>query len=229
MEVEALDEPVYVDRAMWEKIVLNLLSNAFKFTLTGGITVRLKRNLGFAELTVTDTGIGIPEAELPRIFERFHRVEGSRGRTFEGTGIGLALARELVKLHGGSIEVHSKQNHGSTFTVSIPFGTAHLPATRGSIGTSHKTPIKRPTYIAEAQACETVGPQSPDSSQTALESINALPLSRRSTVPESLLPMTMRTCAPTLRVSWLQPMKWKPLETDRRPWTQFSESVRTWY
>ena len=168
VEVEALDEPVYVDRAMWEKIVLNLLSNAFKFTLTGGITVRLKRNRGFAELTVADTGIGIPEAELPRIFERFHRVEGSQGRTFEGTGIGLALVHELVKLHGGSIEVHSELNHGSTFTVSIPFGTAHLPATRGSIGTSHKTPIKRPVYVEEAQSREIIGPQSQDSSQTAL-------------------------------------------------------------
>ena len=168
VEVEALDEPVYVDRAMWEKIVLNLLSNAFKFTLTGGITVRLKRNRGFAELTVADTGIGIPEAELPRIFERFHRVEGSRGRTFEGTGIGLALVHELVKLHGGSIEVHSELNHGSAFTVSIPFGTAHLPATRGSIGTSHMTPVKRPTYVEETQSWEIIGPPSRDSSQTAL-------------------------------------------------------------
>jgi PAS domain S-box-containing protein len=165
VEVEALDEPVYVDRAMWEKIVLNLLSNAFKFTLAGGITVRLKRNRGQVELTVADTGIGIPEAELPRIFERFHRVEGSRGRAFEGTGIGLTLVHELVKLHGGLIEVHSEPNHGSAFTVSIPFGTAHLPATRGSIGASCKAPVERPTYVAGARAREIVDP--PDSSQTA--------------------------------------------------------------
>jgi len=169
VQVDAFDEPVYVDRAMWEKIVLNLLSNAFKFTLTGGITVRLKRNPGCAELTVTDTGIGIPASELSRIFDRFHRVEGSKGRSFEGTGIGLALARELVKLHGGSIAVHSKPHHGSTFTVSIPLGTAHLPATRISIGTSHHTPLERPTYIAEAEASESIGRQSPNTSQKPIE------------------------------------------------------------
>jgi len=168
VEVETLDEPVYVDRAMWEKIVLNLLSNAFKFTLAGGISVRLKRNRGFAELTVADTGIGIPEAELPRVFERFHQVEGSRGRTFEGTGIGLALAYELVKLHGGSIEVHSKLNQGSTFSVSIPLGTAHLPAEPGAIGTSNGKPIKRPAYVENGQLGDIAGPPSSDSSQTAL-------------------------------------------------------------
>jgi PAS domain S-box-containing protein len=167
VEVEALDEPVYVDQGMWEKVMLNLLSNAFKFTLTGGITVRLKGNRGFAELTVSDTGIGIPEAELPRIFERFHRVEGSRGRAMEGTGIGLALVHELVKLHGGSIEARSELNHGTTFTVSIPFGTAHLATTLGSIGTSNITPIKRPPYFEEAQSPEIVSPPSRDSSQAA--------------------------------------------------------------
>ena len=99
-----LRAPVYVDREMWEKIVLNLLSNAFKYTFDGGITVTLHAVNGGegVELMVRDTGMGIPAAELPRIFERFHRVEGTRARTHEGSGIGLALTQELVRLHGGS-------------------------------------------------------------------------------------------------------------------------------
>ena len=115
-----LPSPVWVDRDMWEKIVLNLVSNAFKFTLEGTVTVRLRAERNRAELYVKDTGIGIPEGELLRIFERFHRVEGARGRSHEGTGIGLALVHELAKLHGGSAEVESKVDAGSTFTISHP-------------------------------------------------------------------------------------------------------------
>jgi signal transduction histidine kinase len=121
-----LAEPVYVDREMWERIVLNLLSNAFKFTFEGRVAVRLRRSGNQAVLTVEDTGIGIPEGELPRIFERFYRVEGAKGRTYEGTGIGLALIREYVKLHGGSIEAASRSGEGSTFTITVPFGSSHL-------------------------------------------------------------------------------------------------------
>jgi len=127
VDCASLPEPVYVDVEMWEKIVLNLLSNAFKFTFEGNITVRLRSDEGHAVLAVSDTGTGIPEAELTRIFDRFHRIEGARGRTDEGTGIGLALVQELVKLHGGSISATSRLETGSTFTVSVPFGTAHLP------------------------------------------------------------------------------------------------------
>lgn len=123
-----LAEPVYVDHTMWEKIVLNLLSNAFKFTFTGSIEVALNAVGETVELTVRDTGIGIAEAELPRLFERFHRVEGARGRTFEGSGIGLALVQELVRLHGGSVQVTSTIGSGTIFTVALPLGTAHLPA-----------------------------------------------------------------------------------------------------
>jgi PAS domain S-box-containing protein len=122
-----LGEAVFVDREMWEKVVLNLLSNAFKFTFEGGITVAL-RNAGLGvELVVSDTGTGVPEEALPRMFERFHRVEDARGRSHEGSGIGLALVNELVKLHGGSIEVQSKLGEGTRFTVSVPKGSAHLP------------------------------------------------------------------------------------------------------
>jgi signal transduction histidine kinase len=125
-----LRQPVYVDRDMWEKIVLNLLSNAFKFTFEGAITVALRGAGDAVELAVTDTGTGIPAHQLPRVFERFHRIEGARARTFEGSGIGLALVHELVRLHGGHILVASQPGAGTTFTVSIPLGTAHLPAER---------------------------------------------------------------------------------------------------
>jgi PAS domain S-box-containing protein len=127
---QPLSEPVYVDREMWEKIVLNLLSNAFKFTFEGEIGIRIREAAGGVELTVSDSGIGIPPEELPRLFERFHRVEGARGRTHEGTGIGLALVQELVRLHGGTVHVSSETGVGTTFTISLPRGTAHLPADR---------------------------------------------------------------------------------------------------
>ncbi len=124
-----LPQPVYVDRDMWEKVVLNLISNAFKFTSEGEIEVRLEpaTDGSVARLSVRDTGTGIPPEEMSRLFERFHRVEGTRGRTHEGTGIGLALVQELVKLHGGSISVESELGRGSAFSVHIPFGIAHLP------------------------------------------------------------------------------------------------------
>ena len=120
-----LDVLPEVDRDMWEKIVLNLVSNAFKFTLEGEIAVSLARRGARVELVVRDSGCGIPSAELPRIFDRFHRVQGTPGRTHEGTGIGLALVQELVRLHGGSISVASEQGVGTTFTVSIPIRTNH--------------------------------------------------------------------------------------------------------
>jgi len=118
-------EPAYVDSEMWEKIVLNLISNAFKYTIKGEVTVTVSVSADgkTAQLSVRDTGTGIPAQELPRLFERFHRIEGQVGRTFEGTGIGLALVQELVRLHEGSIRVTSVEGEGSTFTVTIPLGT----------------------------------------------------------------------------------------------------------
>jgi anti-anti-sigma factor len=125
-----LGRPVHVDRDMWEKVVLNLLSNALKFTFTGGITVRLRAGDDGAQLSVSDTGTGVPPDELPRLFERFHRVADARGRSGEGSGIGLAMVRELVSLHGGAIEADSTPDVGTTFRITLPFGTAHLPADR---------------------------------------------------------------------------------------------------
>lgn len=125
-----LDMPVYVDRDMFEKILLNLLSNAFKFTLEGKIEVRLQDVGNVVELSVRDTGGGISASELPHVFERFHRIEGVRARTLEGTGIGLAFVQELVRLHGGSVAVQSVEGQGSTFTVTLPKGSNHLPPDR---------------------------------------------------------------------------------------------------
>jgi len=122
-----LPESVYVDRDMWEKIVLNLISNAFKFTFEGEIEVVLFVESSCVVLTVRDTGVGIPAEEMPRLFERFHRVQNMRSRTHEGSGIGLALVQELVKLHGGVIRAESHLGIGTAFTVTLPLGKEHLP------------------------------------------------------------------------------------------------------
>ncbi len=117
VECRPLPEPVYVDREMWEKVVLNLLSNALKSTFEGRIEVSISTDGTAALLTVADTGTGIPESELPHLFERFRRVEGARRRTHEGSGIGLALVKELVDMHGGTITVESELNRGTAFRV----------------------------------------------------------------------------------------------------------------
>jgi PAS domain S-box-containing protein len=144
-------ERVFVDRDMWEKVVLNLLSNAFKFTLDGEIAVTLRQVGGFAELVVRDTGTGVPAAEVPRLFERFHRVENARGRTHEGSGIGLALVQELVKLHGGSVNVESVENRGTTFVVTLPLGSAHLPSDQiAEVRTLTSAGVGASPYVEEA-------------------------------------------------------------------------------
>ncbi len=146
-----LPEAAYVDRDMWEKVVLNLLSNAFKFTFEGEISVALRSRGEHIELSVGDTGVGIPEVDLPKIFQRFHRVKNARSRTHEGTGIGLALVQELVRLHGGEVSVESREGRGTTFHVSIPRGKAHLPADR--VGATRKlasTSLGATPFIEEA-------------------------------------------------------------------------------
>jgi signal transduction histidine kinase len=163
-----LDAEVWVDREMWEKIVLNLLSNAFKFTPEGEIAIRL-RGVGDigeegeegrerVELTVEDTGVGIPPEEIDHVFERFHRVRATRARSYEGTGIGLALVQELIRMHGGEIQVRSRMDgaagSGTTFTVTLPTGTAHLP--QGRLGTTRAATTDAPSafqspYVEEAR------------------------------------------------------------------------------
>jgi PAS domain S-box-containing protein len=160
IDCSSAGETVYLDHEMWEKIVLNLISNAFKFTFAGSITVAVHAKGDHLEFSVSDTGIGIPPNELPYIFQRFHRVEGSRGRTFEGTGIGLALVNELVKLHGGSVAVRSQINQGTTFSVSIPFGTAHLaPETIMSADSVQTKAGTAETFIEESSRWLPEAPQ----------------------------------------------------------------------
>jgi PAS domain S-box-containing protein len=181
-----LPELVYIDREMWEKIVLNLLSNAFKFTFTGEIRVSLRWGDGgggeaggvggvgegrearevkpttspsspsspsthpHVVLQVHDTGIGIPAAELPHLFERFHRVKEAQGRSIEGSGIGLSLVQELVKLHQGTIAVASVEGEGTCFTIAIPTGTAHLPHDRINVARTLSSALRANSYVEEA-------------------------------------------------------------------------------
>ncbi|MBC7636589.1 MAG: response regulator [Acetobacteraceae bacterium] len=142
-----LPELAMVDRDMWEKIVLNLLSNAFKFTFEGEIRVTLRSVGNEVELRIADTGVGIPNAELPRLFERFHRIMGQRSRTHEGSGIGLALVQELVRLQGGVIEVTSQERRGTEFTVTAPLNRAGS-LKRQSVVTAAPPERALPTQIA---------------------------------------------------------------------------------
>lgn len=146
-----LPEPVYVDRAQWENVVLNLISNAFKFTFEGQIRVSLSWHTDHVELEVADTGTGIPEAELPHIFKRFHRVPNAQGRSFEGTGIGLSLVYELAQLHGGATRVASTPGVGSTFTVSIPTGAAHVPEGSMALDSEDELDAAVPHHKLEAR------------------------------------------------------------------------------
>ena len=147
-----LARPVHVDRDSWEKVVLNLLSNALKFTFEGSVTVRLRQDGDAAVLTVADTGVGVPADQMPRLFERFHRITGTRSRSAEGSGIGLAMVRELAALHGGTVDAQSEPDRGTTFTVTIPLGTTHLPADR--VAAAPEEPAPTPSavepFVAEA-------------------------------------------------------------------------------
>jgi signal transduction histidine kinase len=151
VDTPPLSRPAFVDRDMWEKIVLNLLSNAFKFTFEGTIEVVLREGDGSAILTVRDTGTGIPANQIDKLFDRFQRVEGARGRSFEGSGIGLALVRELVQQHGGSIALDSEVGAGSAFHVTIPLGTASSAALPANAAADEGTKAPRAeVFVAEA-------------------------------------------------------------------------------
>ncbi|MGV8873721.1 MAG: ATP-binding protein [Rhodococcus sp. (in: high G+C Gram-positive bacteria)] len=114
------DVVVLTDGEMWTKVVFNLVANAVKYTPAGCISVRLTTDSDTVRLVVTDTGLGIPAEDLPRIFERFHRVERSGAHSIEGSGIGLALVADLLTVLQGRIDVVSAVEGGSTFTVAVP-------------------------------------------------------------------------------------------------------------
>ena len=150
IDTTPLPEPAYVDREMWEKLVLNLISNAFKFTFEGEIRVTLQQVGDSVRLAVSDTGIGIAEEDMPKLFERFQRIEGAKGRSFEGSGIGLALVQELARLHGGDVSARSEPDRGSTFEVTIPAGKAHLPADRIELGEAEQALLRADAFVEEA-------------------------------------------------------------------------------
>ncbi|MFW8595510.1 ATP-binding protein [Cribrihabitans neustonicus] len=190
LEVDCAPVEAYADRELWEKIVLNLLSNAFKFTLEGRISVTLAEEDGAAVLRVRDTGTGIPEAELPRIFDRFHRVAGSGGRSYEGSGIGLALAQEVAALHGGNISAESELGAGTCFTVRIPLGAKHLPQDRiGAAKSLQSTAVAAETYVEEAMRWLPEGGSAPRLTESAG------PLPRPAAVPAE-------GDAPRVRILW---------------------------
>lgn len=157
VDCRPLPEPVYIDRDMWEKVVLNLLSNALKFTFAGSIRVSVRAVDGQAQIEVADTGIGVAAEQMPRLFERFHRIESARSRSTEGSGIGLALAKELIALHGGVITAASVPDEGTCLTIRLPFGTAHLPADAafldteaGATSEADAKPVGADPFVQEA-------------------------------------------------------------------------------
>ncbi|WP_144150506.1 response regulator [Paraburkholderia sp. BCC1885] len=177
LEVDCGSAPLIaaIDRDMWEKVVMNLLSNAFKFTFTGTIKVTVKQTRdGSIEMSVADSGIGIPPDEVPRLFERFHRVAGSPGRSVEGSGIGLAMVQELVKLHGGTIHVESTPGAGSCFTVVLPPGAVQLAAADSARATPAALSRDALAYVDAARrwipSAEPLAEMEPDEPQSSLES-----------------------------------------------------------
>lgn len=150
VDCEPLAQAAYIDTAMWEKIVFNLLSNAFKYTLDGEVAIRLHTKHQKILLEVQDTGVGICEQEQSKVFDRFHRVENSAGRSFEGSGIGLALIRELVHLHGGRISLQSTLGKGSCFSVALPMGFRHLPQEHVHHTRTEQLNLQTPAHQAEA-------------------------------------------------------------------------------
>jgi len=134
-----LPRPTALDPANWETIVTNLISNALKFTFVGEIRVALDSDDQGVRLSVADTGIGIAEAELPHLFDRFHRVQGAQARSHEGSGIGLALVRELARLLGGDVSVTSAPGEGTTFTVALPWAAVESAGAQPSAGATGAT------------------------------------------------------------------------------------------
>lgn len=120
-----LDVPrIHADRTKVKQILLNLLSNAIKFSPAGRVLVRVQPEGDAVHFSVADTGIGIREDDLPRLFEPFHRVNSPRAREAGGTGLGLAISKKFVELHGGHIWAESRENHGSTFHFTLPLRRA---------------------------------------------------------------------------------------------------------
>ena len=157
-----LEQPAYVDPRMWEKVVVNLLANAVKYTFVGGIDVALRADGDRFVLTVTDTGVGIVAEELPQLFQRFHRVPGATARTREGTGIGLALVHELAALHGGTVSVESEPGRAARSPWRCPSGR-RTPSPRAA----RSRPRRPPGARRRAGSRTRPGPASPPAARRA--------------------------------------------------------------
>lgn len=125
LERKLLPVKIEADELRIEQVVTNLIDNALKYTDKGSIAVTLKPDGGYAVMTVHDTGIGIPKEAIPRLFERFYRVDKARSRDTGGTGLGLSIVERIVSMHGGFIHVESVVGRGSTFTVRLPVKPPH--------------------------------------------------------------------------------------------------------
>ncbi|TPX76123.1 hypothetical protein CcCBS67573_g02611 [Chytriomyces confervae] len=177
MKIEAIDARLcYLDEEMWQKIVFNLLGNALKFTLSGHIkaTLKLSDDGKFVHFIVEDTGVGIPHDQISRVFDQFHRVEFVGGRSFEGSGIGLNLVNDLVKLHGGSIGISSVVGQGTTMTVRIPTGHQHLP--RDQVVDSWEDPDEQTAKYMTSYLEEAYCFVSDDSARDGINSPPTLPM-----------------------------------------------------
>jgi signal transduction histidine kinase/response regulator RpfG family c-di-GMP phosphodiesterase len=145
--------PIYLDLEKFDKVLYNLLSNAMKFTAAGGsIDVVLQSAGSHCLLKVKDTGIGIRADQIPHLFERFHQADGSTNRSHEGSGLGLALVKELVELHGGKVWVESDYGKGTTFTVWLQTGTAHLPLNQVIEIPAEIEPVRAAVELADIES-----------------------------------------------------------------------------
>ncbi|OLL99016.1 PAS/PAC sensor hybrid histidine kinase [Pseudonocardia sp. Ae406_Ps2] len=225
--------PVWVDRDAWEKIVLNLLSNAVKYTREGGITVDLAQDGEQVVLRVSDTGAGIEDGELKAVFDRFHRPTRRHGRSGDGSGLGLPLIRQLVRLHGGTIGVTSDPGAGSTFTVRLPLGFAHLPPNASSgpgAGPDPPRSSPRPTSRRRCAGCPTSPPTSRRSSPAAARWTGRSSTGWRSTTETGCSSSTTTarcvatcaTCSPNAGPCGSSPTarpRWSPPAPTRRTWS----------
>lgn len=118
---------VYADESRLQQILLNLIGNAIKFTLEGTVEISAKKVKSQIQIDISDTGIGIAEEQQESIFQSFQQADGSISRKYGGTGLGLAVTKQLVELHGGSITVKSKRGEGSTFSFQLPIASSQLP------------------------------------------------------------------------------------------------------
>ncbi|MBD2195629.1 MULTISPECIES: response regulator [Calothrix] len=149
---------VYLDMEKFDKVVYNLLSNAMKFTPEGGtIAVRLISQGNSCILQVQDTGIGIVKEQIPYLFERFRQAEGSENRSYEGSGLGLALVKELVELHGGKVTVESVYGEGTTFTLRLLVGSIHLPADQVQDTPCEVNTSRASVELADLELVEPIG------------------------------------------------------------------------